>query len=336
MGALVCFGEILLRLTAPKRGLLKNAGNFDADVGGAEANVAVALASLGHCARMVSRVPDNGLGQMALKALRASGVDCSGVETGTGRMGLYFVSAGAGSRASEIVYDRTDSVFSSTEAASYDWDSLLIGATHLHLSGITPALGPNAAVAAFTAATVARALGVTVVFDGNFRAKLWEASGADPRQVLLPLIQQADIFFGNHRDVAMLLEKPFDGQGAQRRREAALAAFDAFPNLQLVASTARRIEDADRHWLAARIDTRTGEAQTAEAPVFGIIDRIGGGDAFAAGVLHQAISTPERLDEIAQTGLALAALKHTIPGDACELTQADIDAWIAGELDVRR
>lgn len=333
---LVCFGEVLLRMTAPRRGLLRNAQSFDADVGGAEANVAVALASLGHHTRMVSRIPSNGLGQRALKALRAAGVDCSGVELGSGRMGLYFVSAGAGSRASEIVYDRTDSVFARAEATSYDWRALLTGATHLHLSGITPALGPNAAAAALAAATAARALGVTVILDGNFRARLWETSGADPRQTLLPLIQRADIFFGNHRDVSLLLDRPVEGEGTERRREAALAAFDAFPNLQLVASTARRIEDADRHWLAARVDTRAGAAQTPEAPVFGIIDRIGGGDAFAAGVLHQLIRTPRSLDAIAQAGLALAALKHTLPGDTCELTQGDIDAWVAGELDVRR
>lgn len=336
MGVIVCFGEVLLRLTAANRGLLKTASGFDVAVGGAEANVAAALANLGHRARLATTVSCNSLGQHALRELRASGVDCEAVETGPGRMGLYFLSPGAGSRPSEIVYDRSQSAFAAAEADSYDWRGLLAGVTHLHLSGINLALGEGPSKAALAAFIAARSAGVVTSFDCNFRPKLWEASRADPRAAILPLVEHADILFGDHRDISMILGRTLEGKNQADRRNASSEAFAAFPTLELIASTARRVEDADRHWLAARLDTRTDALETAEVPVFGIIDRIGGGDAFAAGVLHQTILTPGALSKIASTGLALATLKHSIVGDFCELAQEDIDAWIEGTQDVRR
>jgi len=137
---IACFGELLLRLTAPGRELLMQSGRLDVHVGGAEANVAIGLACLGHATAMVSAVPDNPLGRGAVAALRAQGVDCAGVQTRDGRMGLYFLSPGAGLRASDIVYDRAASAFAEAPADAFDWRALLAGVERLHLSGITPAI----------------------------------------------------------------------------------------------------------------------------------------------------------------------------------------------------
>lgn len=331
----LCFGELLLRLTAPGRELLLQTGRLDVHVGGAEANVAVGLAALGHETAVASRVPDNPLGRAAIGYLRRHGVDASGVATAAGRMGLYFLSPGAGLRASEIVYDREASAFALTPPEEWAWDSLLAGAELLHLSGITPALGAGPAAAALLAADAAVARGIPISFDGNFRAQLWARWNGDPRAILSGLVGRADILFGNHRDVALLLGRDFAGEGEGRRREAGEAAFEAFPKLALIASTARHVDDADTHRIAARIDARDGGVQTDEVTVAGIVDRIGAGDAFAAGVLH-GVLTQRDVDWTVRAGLALAALKHSLPGDASLFGRRDIDAFLAGELDVRR
>jgi 2-dehydro-3-deoxygluconokinase len=250
-------------------------------------------------------------------------------------MGLYFLSPGAGLRASDIVYDRAASAFAEAPADTFDWHALLNGVERLHLSGITPALGPATAEAAIRAAETARDTGVAVSFDGNYRARLWDAWDSDPKAVLTRLVGLADTLFGNHKDISLLLGREFSGDGADRRREAAEAAFAAFPNLKRIASTARHIDDADRHRIAARVDTHERGFQTEEVVVAGIIDRIGGGDAFATGILHGVLSGQD-LESTVQSGLALACLKHSLPGDASLFRQADIDAFLEGGLDVRR
>lgn len=334
-GQVVCFGELLLRLTAPGRELLLQTPRLDVHIGGAEANVAVGLACLGHSAGVVSRVPDSPLGEAAIGYLRRFGVDASAVVTASGRMGLYFLSPGAGPRASEIVYDREGSSFALSTAADYDWDRLLKGAELFHISGITPALGPTSAEVAVAAAEAAAARNVRISFDCNYRARLWQRWESDPRAILTRLVSKAHILFGNHRDISLLLGETYGGEGEARRREAAEAAFATFPKLELIASTARHVVDADTHRIVARVDSREAFAQTEEVLVSGIIDRIGGGDAFAAGVLH-GILTGRDLDWTARSGLALTALKHSLPGDASLFAPRDIEAFLAGELDVRR
>lgn len=334
-GRLVFFGELLVRLTAPGNELLMQTPSLGVHVGGAEANVAVGLAHLGHDCAMVSRVPANALGRGAVAAVRSAGVDCSAVATAPGRMGLYFLSVGAGRRASEIVYDRAGSSFATSGAEDFDWDGALAGARLLHLSGITPALGPRSAEAALAAARGAKRLGVPVSFDCNYRATLWEAWASEPRALLTEIIRNADILFGNHRDLALVLGRSFAGEGAEQRRAAAEAGFDAFPGLSLIASTARHIVTADHHRLAARVDLRRGAHQTDEVDVDGIVDRIGAGDAFAAGVLHAHIGGGDAR-AMTETGLALACLKHTLPGDASRFGPEDIDAFRSGRADVRR
>jgi 2-dehydro-3-deoxygluconokinase len=328
-----CFGELLLRLTAPGRELLLQNGRLDVHVGGAEANVAVGLANLGHAVRMLSAVPDNALGRAAVGELRRQGVDTAQVAFAPGRMGLYFLAPGAGLRASQIVYDREASSFART--GEVDWGVALAGVDLLHLSGITPALGPQSAALAHAAVEAASVLGIPVSFDGNYRAQLWQRWDGDPCALLTPLVASAEILFGNHRDISLLLGRDFPGDGEHRRREAAEAAFAAFPRLRIIASTARRAVSADENHISARIDSRDGAARTEEVAVAGIVDRIGAGDAFATGVLH-GLRHERDLETTVRYGLALACLKHSLPGDASLFGQDDIDAFLAGEVDVRR
>jgi 2-dehydro-3-deoxygluconokinase len=332
-GRLVFFGELLIRLTAPGNELLMQSPSLTLHVGGAEANVAIGLAHLGHDCAMVSKIPSNALGRGAVAAVRGANVDCTAVTPHPGRMGLYFLAVGAGLRASEIVYDRAGSSFAASGAADYDWDALLAGARLLHLSGITPALGPRSADAALAAARAAKRRGVPISFDGNYRAMLWEAWDSDPRAILSELIGTADILFGYHRDLSLVLGREFGGGVDARQHDAARAAFERFPQLGAIASTNREIVSSDHHRVSARIDTR-GDAFCAPAlEITGIVDRIGTGDAFAAGVLAH---LHEGLEAAATIGLALAALKHGIAGDHSTATPRDLTAFASGLADVRR
>jgi 2-dehydro-3-deoxygluconokinase len=335
MGRLLAFGEIMLRLSPPGRELLMQTPRLDVWVAGAEANVVTQLAKLGHDVGMATMVPDNDLGRAAVTTLRGHGVATDAIQLGGERMGLYFVTSGAGMRATEVIYDRAWSSFAQAPVAAWDWDALLAGVDRLHLSGITPALGPVPAESAIAAAKAAEAKGIAISFDGNWRGKLWERWDSDPRGVLTELVARADLLFGNHRDIALLLGRDFGGEGEDRRHQAAEAAFAAFPKLKTIASTARAVEHVDLHRLSARVETREAVAQTDEVVLSGIVDRIGGGDAFAAGVLH-GLRSGGTIDDAARSGLALAALKHSLPGDASLFRSADLDAYLAGGLDVRR
>jgi len=332
---IACFGEVLLRYGAPGRELLLQTPRLDVYVGGAEANVAVGLASLGHVPRIISAVPDNALGRAATRDLRAHGVDTSDIRTLPGRMGIYYLTPGAGLRGAEVLYDREHSSFAAANSADFDWDRLLAGVDLLHLSGITPALGPHSAALALDAVRAAERLGVAVSFDGNYRSQLWQRWNSEPRPILSEIVAHATILFGNHRDVSLLLGQGFDGDGETRRRGAAEAMFAVFPKLALIASTARRVEDADVQHIAARIDTPQTAIQTDEIRLSGIVDRIGAGDAFAAGILHGLLSGHD-LDTTARLGHALACLKHSLPGDASLFAQADLAAFSDQGSDVRR
>ena len=334
-GSIVCFGEMLLRLAPPSARLMVQAQMLEMTVGGAEANVAAGLASLGHAARMVTLLPGNPLGDKARAELGAAGVDTRFVARGPGRMGLYFLEPGAGLRPSSITYDRAGSAFALASAEAFDFAGALEGAALLHLSGITPALGPRGVALARAAIAAAQAASVPICFDGNYRALLWDAWDADPRSILTELVSAATVLIGNHRDISLLLGTTFSGDGAERRREAVDAAFAAFPRLELVASTARHVVSSDHHRIAARVDTRTSKHQTAEIDVTGIVDRIGTGDAFAAGVLHQYLQGADA-QAMAECGLALAALKHSLPGDMCLIGASELAAFSASGGDVRR
>ena len=248
-------------------------------------------------------------------------------------MGSYYVVSGAGRRTTDVLYDRDHSAFGGAPAADWDWPLLLAGVDRLHLSGITPALGPSAAAAAIAAARAAADRGVTVAFDGNYRARLWQRWDGDARAILREIVPHATVFFGDHRDIALLLDREFAAGDASAAP--ADAAFAAFPRLELIATTVRVADDVDRHRLGAILTSRQASVRTDEVVLSGIVDRIGAGDAFAAGVLH-ALDRGEPLATVAATGLALSALKHSLPGDAALFGRRDLDHFLTGDLNVRR
>lgn len=330
-----CFGELLVRLTPPGQRLLSQADNFDLTVGGAEANVSIALASLGHETRFCGLVSDNPLGDRAVAELRRAGADTGFLTRSPGRMGLYFLEAGAGARPSAITYDRAGSAFAGAEPGMIDFAGALADATLLHTGGITPALGPRGADLARAAQSAANAAGVPICFDGNYRAALWNAWDSDAGTILRELVADAAMLIGNHRDISLLLGKDFPGDGADRRREAAEAAFAAFPRLEFIASTARHVVTGDHHRISARADARGDSYQTGEIAITGIVERIGTGDAFAAGVIDGWLAGGD-LQRMAETGLALSAIKHCLPGDNAPITRAMLDSFSAQGGDVLR
>jgi 2-dehydro-3-deoxygluconokinase len=299
-GRIVCFGEILLRLAAAPGRMPLQAPALDACTGGAEANVAVALALLGHRAAMVGVLPDNSLGRAALDSLRAHGIDTSGVRLLPGRMGLYFITPGTAAHPSDIIYDRAGSAHALADPASYDWPALLDGAAWLHVSGIPPAAADGPARAVLAAMRAARAAGVRVAFDGT-------------AQPLLPdAMRMADVLFASARDIAHALDRPELADPA-REHDAARAAFAACPDLSVLAWTRRVQHRVDEHELAAVLHTRATSVTGGSYRLSGIVDRIGTGDAFAAGVLHGLQSGMAPAD-VAGFALAAAAMKHAITG----------------------
>jgi 2-dehydro-3-deoxygluconokinase len=333
---IVCFGELLVRLSAADGEQLLQSPSLDVHFGGAEANVAVSLARFGHDAAMVSIVPPNAVGAAAVAELRRHGVDASGIVEGPGRMGLYFLTPGAVSRPSAVLYDRTASAFALAAPTAIDWAAPLGGARWLHLSGIASALGERAAAANQRAADTAQALGVAVSFDGNYREQLWAASGGDAPQLLRGVLATAQIAFVDDRDIALILGTPFNGDAIERRRRAATAAFAAFPRLTAICSTIRDVDSVQRQRLGGVTFTRTREFSSRTHSLDGIVDRVGAGDAFTAGILHGRITG---LDEQAtlELGVAAAVLKHSIRGDYNLVTLRDVERLVAAPgPDIRR
>jgi 2-dehydro-3-deoxygluconokinase len=319
-----CFGELLLRLSAPGNELLLQSGSLNVHIGGAEANVAVALARWGHKALMVSVVPDNPLGGACGGELRRHGVRTDNIHTGPGRMGLYFLTVGAGHRPSEVLYDRAESAFALSPPERVNWDLILPQVRWLHVSGITPALGPAAAAAALRAVRAARAQGCWVSFDCNYRAKLWQRWQGDARTLLRELVAEADLLFAEERDFALILGREFQSLPPHERFQASAAeALATFPRLARVATTVRSQRSVDDHDLAAKLMSRSGLITTRTYSIGRIIDRIGSGDAFAAGVLH-GIETGLDDTSALDFGLAAACLKHSISGDFNLSSIADV------------
>jgi 2-dehydro-3-deoxygluconokinase len=333
----VCFGEVLLRLSAPGKELILQSPRFDAHVGGAEANVAVSLTKLGHRAAVVSALPDSTLGRACADELRRHGVGTEAIAFRPGRMGVYFLTHGAGHRPAEVLYDRSQSAFATAPRETYRWNDVLAGAAWLHVSGITPAVSASAAAAALDAMTSARTAGVGVSFDCNFRARLWAERAAEAPALLRTLCEHADIIFGDDRDIAFMLGgKAIEGSSETRKQRAAQAAFASFRHLRLMAFTERTRHSVDVQQITGMLHGPTEAWSSRAYPLYGIVDRIGAGDAFAAGVLHGLIAgfDPQKCVDF---GTAAACLKHSIPGDFNLVGAADVEALLCEQqMDVRR
>ena len=333
---IICLGEVLLRLSAPGKELLLQSARHESHIGGAEANVAVGLSKLGHSASMVSMLPDNSLGHAAVAELRRHGVATESIQWSEGRMGIYFLTHGTGPRPAEVLYDRAHSAFADAPADSFDWPVLLDDAAWLHVSGITPAVSEAGAALALQAMTTARAAGVAISFDCNFRSRLWGARSPQAPRILSKLCEHATLIFGEHRDIDFMLGAAEDASDDNRQRDAADRAFATFESLQWMAHTDRTRTSVDVQQLSATLHAREQSYTTQTHPLLGIVDRIGAGDAFAAGVLHGLIEgLPPQA--VAEYGVAAACLKHTIPGDFNLVSRSDIELFLSDvQMDVRR
>ena len=334
---IVFFGELLMRLSPPANELPLQSPRFNVHFGGAEANVAASLAILGHRSVMVSALPDNMLGRACAGELRKHGVDTGHIRYAEGRMGVYYLAPGAMHRPSEVLYDRADSVFARTPADAYDWPRLLAGAKWLHLSGINLALSETTTNAAAAAVRAARDAGMSISFDCNYRSKLWGARAPQAPALLREIVGEADLLFGNDRDIALILGTAYTRADAgDRFRAAADDAFAAWPRLRRIAATERLHRNVDDQDLFGLMATREHVLITATHRLDHVVDRIGGGDAFAAGLLHglfRGMSDQAMLD----FAITAACLKHSIPGDVNLLREADMLAFLAqGSFEVKR
>lgn len=333
----VALGELLLRLKSPGHERLLQTQTLEATIAGAEANVVSALASDGIPAAFVTRVPHGPLGDAALAELRRFGVDVSRVDRGPGRLGVYYLEAGAGHRPPRVVYDREGSAMAIAEPESFDWPLLLDGATWLHVSGITPAISASAAHATLDAVRHARGAGVTVSVDFNHRAMLWRW-GKSPTDVMPDIVAEANIAIAGREDIQKMLGIPLGGD--QNSHEPDVEAFTAlaaavlkrFPRLEMVVITLREsISASHNHW-SALLCTREATHRSKRWEITDMVDRIGAGDAFAAGLLYAfnkyGSGQHQRALEFAT---AASCLKHTIPGDVNRVRASEVEALLGGD-----
>ena len=333
---ILCLGEILLRLSPPGHELLLQTPQLRASIAGAVAIVAVALASFGHLARMLSVLPELAIAQAAVAELRRHGVDTSAIATGEGRMGLFYLVPGAVRRPSRVEYDRRDSAFVRAPALA-DPKPWLSAAQWFHISGITPALGRNCADFAIEAAASAQQADVQVSFDGNYRSKLWQGREQETPAILRAMLENTNVLFGDERDLSLALGKSFNGATPfDRSRHAIDEAFRTFPKLHTVAFSTRAQLASNHQTYGADMFTRDTHCQIAPVDLAGIVDRIGTGDAFAAGIIHGKLMEMASQQTLA-FGHAAACLKHSIPGDFLPCDAGTVSALIGNEaLDVKR
>ena len=319
---LVTFGEAMVRLTPANFQRLEQAHSLDVYVGGGELNVAVAAARLGISSRWVSRLPENALGRMIANAAREQGVDARIDWTPDDRAGLYFAELGAAPRASSVLYDRTGSAMSRVTPGSIDWASAFDGARWFHVSGITPALSESAAKVTEESLVAAKKAGLTVSYDLNYRSKLW--SGEKARSVQEPLMKHVDVLITTEEDTRIVF-----GIVAEKEDYSSVAAelakrFD----FRAVAITLRENPRVLlNNWSA--IVAAEGKIHRAESYEVEVIDRIGAGDAFSAGLIVSRLENRD-WDEAVRFATATSAVKHSIPGDFCLVTRNEVQQLLRG------
>jgi len=321
MADIIAFGEVMVRLSPPNFQRLEQTRSLDLEIGGAELNTAAGLVRLGRSAAWVSRVPDNPLGRLVTNRVREIGVCDRFVQYASdGRCGVYFLEFGAAPRPSSILYDRKDSSISRVQRGMFDWPSIFQGAKWLHVSGITAALSPGAAEVVDEAMHAARNAGVRVCLDLNYRSKLWtREDAARVMECLLPLV---DLLIASEPDAELLF-----GITGEDFTEVAEGLVERF-GVKIVAGTRRESPLVWRNRFAA-VGYADGHTYQSEWYEVEIVDRLGAGDALAAGLLHGLIDND--LKKGIEYGAAIGALKHTIPGDLPWLTKEEIEAAVRGQ-----
>ena len=315
----------MLRLKSPGHERLFQSPLLEATFGGGEANVAASLALLGADAAFVTALPEGNLGDAVLRSFRGLGVDVSAVRrVKEGRVGIYFLETGADQRPSNVVYDRAGSSIALSKPGDFDWPRILGGADWFHVTGITPALSLSVAEACIEAMKAARTAGARVSVDINHRKKLWNY-GVKAPEIMGQLTACADVLVANEEDIQL-------GLGIDDAKYESLArkTRDAYPNLRTIAITLRESRSADRNGWSAALLGSGGFLLSRGYELLDIVDRVGGGDAFAAGLIFGLMELGDE-GKALEFAVAASALKHTIPGDLNLSTRAEIEALAAGE-----
>jgi 2-dehydro-3-deoxygluconokinase len=329
--SVVTFGEIMLRLSTPGFSRFLQADRFDVNYGGGEANVAASLAQFGLNASYVTRIPKNEIGEAAFKTLRGYGVNTEYVLRGGERLGIYFLESGASQRPSKVIYDRAGAAIAEIKPGMVDWNKVFEGKTWFHITGITPALSSSAAEASIEAVQMAKKAGLTVSCDLNYRKKLWttEQAGA----TMSKLMAYVDVAIANEEDCHMVFGIHAEGSDveagvidAHKYQEVASKMMQRFPNLKKVAITLREsLSASDNNWSAVLYDGKAFLQSRRYA--IRIVDRVGGGDSFGAGLIFGMASGRSDADAL-EFAVAASCIKHTIPGDINVCSVAEVDALI--------
>ena len=337
MGKIVTLGEIMLRLSPAGNYRFVQSESFQIFPGGGEANVAVSLANYGHTACFVSKLPSHEIGQIAVNALRRYGVKTEYISRGGDRVGLYYAETGASMRPSKVIYDRAHSAIAEADISDFDFDKIMEDADWFHWSGITPAISDKAAEIVRVACETAKRHGVTVSVDLNFRKKLWTSEKAI--SVMRPLMQYVDVCIGNEEDANMCLGyKPdADVEGGKTNAEGYYEIFKGMMKefgFKYVVSTLRESYSASHNgWKALIYDGKTFY-ESKHYDINPIIDRVGGGDSFSAGLIHGLLSYKDQAKAL-EFAVAASALKHTIPGDFNLVSTSEVESLAKGNANGR-
>lgn len=329
---IVCMGEVMLRLTPPSYQRFTQAAMFEAHYGGCEANVAISIATLGGTSEYVSALPDNDIGKACRNDIRRFGVATDNIAIKDGRIGIYYLEKGAAQRPSNVIYDRADSVFAKSCADDYDFDKIFEGASWFHFSGITPALSDNCAEMISIACKKAKEHGCTVSCDLNYRAKLWSCEKA--AATMSDILSNVDIFIANENHTEMLFgiksdKKDGDGETTNEGyTEIAKKLCEKF-SLEKAVITIRRTQSAFDNTLRAMIYS-DGNSSFSKKYSMHMVDRVGGGDALAAGLIY-ALQAGMNDERAIQFAVAASCLKHSIEGDYSLTTAKEVEALAFGK-----
>ncbi len=332
----ITLGEIMLRLSTPNNERFIQADEFDVCYGGGEANVAVSLSNFGYETEYVTAVPNQQIGESAVAALRKYGVGTKYIERCGDRLGIYFLETGSAMRASNVIYDRAGSSIATVSADKFDFDRIFADADWFHFTGITPAISDSAAKLAKEACIAAKKAGVTISCDLNFRKKLWTSEKA--KQVMTDLMQYVDVCIGNEEDADKVLGFKANNTDVTKG-ELNLAGYedvfnqmvDTFGFKYVVSSLRQSVSASNNGWSACIMDGQTREFYHSKTySITPIVDRVGGGDSFAAGVICGLLDERDMKTAL-EFGVAASALKHTIPGDFNYVTRAEVENLMGGD-----
>lgn len=339
MTRVVTFGEVMLRLKAPGFERLFQSPMLEATFGGAEANVAVSLAHYGVPVSFVSAVPANSVGDACIAELRRYGVDTAKVNRQGDRLGVYFLEPGANQRPSRVTYDRAGSSIALAKPGDFDWNAILDDADWFHISGVTPAISAGAADLAVEAVRAARTKGITVSCDYNYRKNLWRWGRTAP-EVMRELVKHVQVGIANEEDCqkALGIDVPVDVEHGRldrdRYRTLAARVLEAFPNVEKQVITLRESHSADHNGWSAVLATRTGFLYSRQYEITDIVDRVGAGDSFAAGLIYGMLTDRDDARAL-EFATAASCLKHSILGDFNRVSVPEVEALMQGEASGR-